>query len=435
MKYKNFNNNKGMALLLAISFLMVMSFLVIEVSYETLVEYSISSKRLHKIQSHYAARGGIDIALLRLNAYQQALSIVDRLPNPSGSNQSGSKLNSEMIEKINMIWNMPFDWPISSSIPIKISTSLKNAILDIEKKSFMKVPFSIRIEPQSTKIDINNLGSISTIIRNGTRRLILAIFNKEKRNNEAFNEKYEDFDFKKVVNNISDWVDANRQSGNGGSESSSSYYDFGREHNKSFTPPNQSFKTLSELHMISGMTDELFEFLYPHITLYGPTGFNINMRENLTKLSQLKIFPSEMTEAISEKIAPEEDDSTSKYFNNRNELMKFLIEERNIDITNNENKFPVQDFPFIFDFEGYFQIMSIGTHRDISSTITTFTYDINLSKKNLKAYLNLEEEIRLREEMKLSPPSPTLSPYFNHNEKSRLPTKPKTPTIVYWREI
>src|SRR5690349_15933091 len=107
------NNNRGMALIMAITCILVISWIAMEVSYDSLVEYNVNVNSLNRLKAYYAARSGVELSLLRIKTYQQA------------SSQFGKQLggNSEMLEQI---WKMPFAWPVP--MPEGLSAVDKDAI-------------------------------------------------------------------------------------------------------------------------------------------------------------------------------------------------------------------------------------------------------------------------------------------------------------------
>ena len=64
-------NQKGLALLLAMFTLTIVSFLAMELSYQTNVEYIVNSQSIQRLKAYYAARSGMELSLLRIKLYSQ----------------------------------------------------------------------------------------------------------------------------------------------------------------------------------------------------------------------------------------------------------------------------------------------------------------------------------------------------------------------------
>ncbi|MCB0411551.1 MAG: hypothetical protein KDD22_03445, partial [Bdellovibrionales bacterium] len=91
-------NNRGMALLMALMAVMLMTFIAMEVSYDTNVEYLIASQQVNRLKAYYAARAGVEISLLRIVIYKQIMATWG----PSlGENKT----------LLDPVWSMPFMWP------------------------------------------------------------------------------------------------------------------------------------------------------------------------------------------------------------------------------------------------------------------------------------------------------------------------------------
>jgi type II secretory pathway component PulK len=88
---------------------------------------------------------------------------------------------------------------------------------------------------------------------------------------ESFSYRYSMEDFDVLLNNILDWIDPDIDSRNGGDETR--YY---QRKTPSYKPRNAPIPTLSELNMIEGMNDEVFELISPMVTVFSGTGINVN---------------------------------------------------------------------------------------------------------------------------------------------------------------
>ena len=88
-------NNRGVALLLALFSVMILTFVAVEISYETTADYLITSKGFSRLKAYYAAKSGVELSLLRIQLFT----------NISGQYGEELKGNEAIIEKI---WNFPF---------------------------------------------------------------------------------------------------------------------------------------------------------------------------------------------------------------------------------------------------------------------------------------------------------------------------------------
>src|SRR5436190_13494903 len=91
-------SERGVALLIAISAVILIAFIAVELSYDAMSEYLIASDDIKRLKAHYAAKAGIEIGLLRIKIYQKVRTqFKDQLQG-----------NTQVIDGI---WKTPFMWP------------------------------------------------------------------------------------------------------------------------------------------------------------------------------------------------------------------------------------------------------------------------------------------------------------------------------------
>lgn len=350
-------NNRGSAILYSVFLLSLLLFIALEISKDSIVEYQSSVNAVKRIQAYYAAKSCTQINLLRIKAYQQAAATIGKsLPDPT---------------MLDMLWQFPLMWPIVP--PDDMSEVNKDDIKNTLKLSTFKHQFSSQITSESGKIDINDLASPSEGIRNKTRDQILTLFTTKLKDDSPFTKKYRNFRFIDLVNDMMDWVDADKVRVDGGSNENSRY----QELRNDFIPPNQPFKTMEELHMVNGMTDEIFEILAPAITLYGGKGINVNYADKPT----LMAIDTQMTEEIVEQILKRRNDpSLGGPFKDQQDFFSF-IGAYGI----NTSDFNEQRVPLYFDYEINFNISCIGVVGNVTREINSVVYDFQKVQSRLKS--------------------------------------------------
>ena len=369
-------NEKGSALLLALFTMMFVLFLANEVTELTLMEYLASSTEVKRVQARATSQACLRLSLLRIKAYQR---MNQRQMGPLGPMLSFAK------PFMDMIWSFPLTWPLT--LPKGMNSVSQSVIQNTMDQSFLKQPFSSSIESLGGKIDINDLGSPSETVKLQTRQQILQIFqtllNGESNDNKKLKEKYESFNFEQLLNNIQDWVDPGLEGLNGGNEATL-YSDLDNEN----MPPNSPFKTMEELHLVSGMTDELYEFLTPHLTLYGPKGVDINSAPRMVLLS---LFPSltleeaqTVVDALLERrqLGPMEGN-----FNNEKEFFEFLSTYMNPE--DFQKQAPLNLF---FSSTINFEISCFGSSGPITQGIRAVVYDAQSVQTRLVNQLKKEKK-------------------------------------------
>jgi general secretion pathway protein K len=364
-------SESGSAIMLAITTVTLVMFLAMEISETTIMEYLTSATEVKKVQAHYAAQACMRLNLLRIKAYQQATRVL------------GDKVPPAQMQMLDMIWQFPLSWP--PSLPEEISSFDSSSIQKTVGGSLLQQQFVSSIASEGGKIDINDLGSPSEALRLKTKAQILQrLQNRVLNGDDTFAERYANFNFEELINNIADWIDDGDESLNGGSEKAY-YTDFRNE----FIPPNRPFKTMQEMHMVAGMTDEIYEILTPQITLYGVKGINVNQAERDVLLSLFNNYDPELAnEIVTEILKRRNNPDLGGPFQDEKEFLGFLGIFIDPDGFNDaENKVPL-----FFGAELNFRVNCIGVSGKMTREIEGVVYNAETVKTRLKEALMKEME-------------------------------------------
>ncbi len=356
-------NEEGSALQLALVTTVLLMFLATEIASESLTQYLIARKEMNRVRAYQAAEACMEINLLRLKLYQFA------------ANSLGEQAPTEMLD---LIWQIPFSWP--PTVPDSTNNIKKGEIQKLVGESLMKQQWIGTIQPEGNKIDINDLGSVSEKIREKTKQSLLQIFTSKIENDEEFNDRWGNFNFEELVNNITDWVDSDSNSLNGGDERG--YY---RDlPDNEYLPPNQSFKTFDELLMVHGMEDEIFALLKERVTIFGVKGININYAEKDVLLGLSPEFTEDVVDELLERRSNPE---LGGPFKNLEAFQSFL-DDMGID----GEEFLNGSIPLIFDPEFNFRLECVGTEDKVARKIVAIVYDFDKVKERLVSFLEKEEQ-------------------------------------------
>lgn len=351
-------NEKGVALLLAIFTFVLVAAISTELLEETQVEYISTSQSINQVKASYAARSGAELALLRVLIYKKARAL------------AGKSLGSSAAI-LDKIWSFPFIWP--PQLPPEATRVDREMLNDALKESLIDAPISSNITSEGAKIDVNALASPSKILAKHTRDMILKIFQNKLENDEDFDRRYRGHNFESLLNHITDWIDEDTESRNGGDERG--YYR--GEFDSDFIPPNQPLKTLGELHMVAEMTDDIFSILAPHITIYGVAGINVNQASK----EVLKLIDPGIDDRIADEILKHiKDEQNGGPFTKLEDFIAFLEKEG---LTLDQEKLQKEGVPLIFDEAINFRIVSTATVGQTSREIVAITYDFDRVKERL----------------------------------------------------
>lgn len=403
-------SQKGIALLLAVFTVVMVTYLVVEISYDTNIEYIVNANSVNRLKAYYAARSGLELSLLRIKLYNKV------------QRQLGKQMGAQS-KLLDLIWSFPFAWPLM--VPDGANEVDKEMIKDTLKESKMDSSYSTTIIDEGSKIDINDLASDSKVIRESTRKLILNIF-ESKLTDQDFQKRNRDVRFEDIVNNLQDWVDADTQSLVRGNESDL-YSDING--GDISLPPNRSFRTVQEIRLVAGMSEEIFNLLKDRVTVFGMKAINPNHASK----DVLKSLDPGITEEIAGEIMKRRDnDDLGGPFKDGQDFCKGdfwgFVEAKGGRI-NPETRDSV---PLKCGQVANFHIKSVGEFGGVMREIEAVVYDIKLGAGVVASQVKKENQTAPAEG---SPPASSGGP------QSQNPTGPTSeplpkgpPRVVYYNE-
>jgi general secretion pathway protein K len=360
-------NQKGSAILFSVFFMSLLMFIALEISKDTVVEYQGSLNTVKRVQAYYAAKACNELSLLRIKTYQQATRSLSGAQTPG----QPQMIDTSMLD---IIWQFPLSWPLVVPTDGDMSIANQEDIKKANNQSTFKHRFSSQISSEGGKIDVNDLASPSKVIREKTRLQILDIFQAKIREQGPFSKKYYNFRFEDLLNHMTDWIDADKNSLMGGDESS--HY---RDMQSQYIPPNQPFKTVDELHMVKMMEDQLYEVLAPNITVYGGKGINVNYAD---KTMLMALDPGITELVVTEILKRRSDINLGGPFKDEKDFFGF-IGGFGVNTTNfNQDKVPLY-----FDPEINFRISCIGLVGNLTREITSIVFDFGKVQSRLRKSL------------------------------------------------
>lgn len=357
------SNQKGVALLMAMASLMMMTFIAMEVQYGTQIEALSANQAINRLKAYYSAKAGVELSLYRILMYRKA------------SGQFGKLLgeNSQLLDKI---WQIPLSWPLPT--PNDMAKVNKDIFDKVLKESSFDGKYVTTIESEESKIDVNDLGSKSKTVAEAAKQKILNIFAQKLKSDEYFKDKYDSYNFETLVNNMIDWVDDDTTGVTSGEERA--LYSEIKETDK--LPPNQPFKTIQELHLVAAMEDTLYDILAPLLTVYGSGAINVNQA---TKEVLMSLDPLMTEEMVGKVIERRGNQPLGGPFKNAEDFYGFL-EQQGLRVADLKQK----NFPLDFTKSVNFRVTSLGSSQNIARKIVAIVYDFDQVKDRLKGQLTTD---------------------------------------------
>jgi general secretion pathway protein K len=383
-------------LILAMFTIVIVSYLATEIAYETNVEYLINAAAVQHVKAYYAARAGVELSLLRIKIYNQVTSQIPA--------QAKGMIKQDLLD---MIWKMPFSWPLT--IPDGVTQLDKDDLKEKAKLSLMDASYMTVISDEGSKIDINGLFSATKPMSDVTHQEILRIFQNKIRDDQKWASNHQDFNPVELVNNIQDWVSFGRQSANGG-DKGSRYANLGEGY-----PPNRGFRTVDEMRLVPGMTEDYFDLLQEQVTVFGMKALNPN---HATKEVLMALDPT-ITSTVADNIIKRRDTiSLGGPYKDANDFWSYVSNEGARVDPNTQKMVPI-----VCDTLYNFRIKSTASYKNSTSEIIAITFD--LQKTAAQVYQSMQGQTGNGQQNQ----QPAGGQQTTQNSPSKGP-----PRIVYWSE-
>lgn len=303
------SNQSGVALFMVMAALTILVIIVTEVSYVAAVNRKMADNAQDQLKAHYLAKSALKLSLLRLSAYQQIKGYLGQagnaVPVPKG-----------LVEKV---WNFPLMFPIPVEIP-GLTLQAKDQITKFQNESGLQGTFTAVIQSRSTGWNINSVietfaksaaqtkpspspsptpppaGGQSNpqatptpnpgatqfdpeAARKALRDFLAQILQNKFVADPDFAEEYRDFNIDEFVDYLYAWVDRKYEGRFGGRET---------------IPPKQApMFSLSELHMVYGVDDKIYDLFAPVLTTSLGQGININTMDAVVLQALIPVINEE----------------------------------------------------------------------------------------------------------------------------------------------
>lgn len=349
------DEQSGIALFMVIAAMSILSLLVTEFSYIAQINQKIAYDGLDQVKAHYLAKSGLKLSLLRLKAYQTLKGITPAALGAGGTAGGGSLLPKSILDKI---WGMPFFYPIPTEL-LQLTQNEKDQIKKFEQASNLDGRFSAVIESESSRYNLNSLlasfspteatpeptekappaggaqppgsggrggskdpgpsptpGSSGSPIpfspeeaRKSLGDYLWQILSSKFESDADFASEYRDYKIEELVDSVAAWADRSYE----------------RKNSSGHDPvpmKRAPFYSTTELHMIPGMDDTLYDIFEPSLTARSTPGININtLKKETLKALVPQMTADELNDFIKYRDSQEEDNA----FKTVDEFYSYLI--------------------------------------------------------------------------------------------------------------
>lgn len=283
----------GMAILVVVATIMVLTVLVTELTYGAQVRFLVAHHQRDRVQAYWLARSGYNIYRLVLAANKDleksgALDQLDAFM-PGASSMIGDAL-WKMLPSLNtglfrMLLSSGGDIEdVDEEVMTEFQQSGRVEVDEdtitysrFSEKTFLEFDgdFSAEVADHESKINVNNMASDAGLIQDSaTGQQLYALMSGED-NDLWFRER--NLDRWELIGNLKDWVDADntRSAGLGGYEDN-----LYNRLDDPYLTKNAPFDSMEEIRLVEGWQDDVFERFGDRLTVYGTGKLNLSNLED-----------------------------------------------------------------------------------------------------------------------------------------------------------
>lgn len=435
-------SESGIALFMVIAAMAMLVPIVAEMTYSIEINSRMAYNSIDNLKAYYLAKAAMKISLVRLRAYTQVKSFVDKPDN---------KQIKDALPKgtLDQIWKMPLIFPLP--IPKSAAMSETDAIKAFEKDSKLPGNYAANISGEGSKLNLNMLlvttaqapaagasgasgaapatgasGSTgATAAATGAsgqaidfapaiEKAVDGLLEQKKNEDREFADVYRNVQGKDVVDAIKYYLKPDQPTSN-------------LPGFKQFKPKLAPFYSLSELHLIPGFDDELYSLIEPSFTVYSTPGLNVNQ---ITKRTLLSLFgPYGMTDPEADEVLRHRDDpDVGQPWTNEDDFYQTINEKSVVgrNLTTVKENFKSAGIQFITD-EQTFKISVLA--------------NVGMSTRRLEAYVTIDTSASNKPAQaqgasgSLAPGVATPPPQNPQTQQDASANKAREVNLIYWRML
>lgn len=323
----------GIALFMVIGAISVLSILGIELAYVAQVNQKLAYDGMDQLKAHYLAKTGLKLSLLRLKAYLNVKKFVDATLKASGGGAAAKSMVPQGL--LDKVWDVPFIYPLPGGLP-GMTPADKERIDAFTKASALEGKFSATITSESSRFNLNSIlrgyaapepspsASASPnpdpsaspsatptfnpdVARNTLKAFLGQLLAARMEEDQNFADSYRDpHMLDDLMDKIVAWADPSYES---------------KTQTREINFKKGPFYSVSELHMIPGMDDDLYDLFAPHLTVARTPGINVN---SITESMLKGLFPLGTKEEIEQFFKDRDSEETDGKFKSEDDFYKYI---------------------------------------------------------------------------------------------------------------
>ena len=292
----------GIALLVAMTTIMLLTVVVTELSYTARVRYVIAVHERERAQAYWVSQTGINIYKLILTANKQmeGNSSMSGAADMFGINlgdalwQMVPVLNTGLMRMLFASGGDMNDIEQEVLDEFKSSGQLSEEIVEESRegslwsdKNFLDFDgdFTAEVTDEDSKLNVSLLGNTMGSVQDSAIGQQLYGMMAGEENDAWFREK--NIDRWDIIANLKDWVDADSMgSGRSGGQEDNLY----NNRDSPYLTKNAPFDTFDEVRLVEGWQDDVMERFGQQLTIHGAGKVNINTSSDEVMIALLKAY-------------------------------------------------------------------------------------------------------------------------------------------------
>ncbi|HEX5036682.1 MAG TPA: hypothetical protein VFX30_05955 [bacterium] len=307
--FKILKNERGVALMLVLGSLLILTTMVVEFAYNAHVGYDLAAAERDRLKSYYLARSGYNLARLELKFEKDIRArYANLLKNMKGSGVTADPLCKQIPLSTGLLKGLAAgqipglggtatagtsgeedsdeDSDAEEKKPPKEAAAEPpkgDAVEGSEEFLSFDGDFAVECDTEERKVNLNvfradPLAGTASAVPGATvpvsayelQKQLLFELMSQKEFQPIFQDKPDEI--RKVINAIADWADrddrVNEAPGVAGGAEDADY-------KGDYKVKNGKYASTAELLLVNGVTDDLFKLLAPQVTVYGDSKINL----------------------------------------------------------------------------------------------------------------------------------------------------------------
>jgi len=305
---KNHQSEKGIAILLVMSAITILTYLLADFTYETKIQKIKAGNQQDRVQARLNAESALNYALAQLRIYREAFNMFEK------NAEAKNYISADVIQGI---FTKPFMYPIPKSKDLSLIQ--RGAVEEFEKNTLIQGqlsvemititgflnPNSLRIPSEKDKKNNENPDDKKNEVDNNDKsseenslpphlymekeliQTLKEAIREKTEEDEAFPDRYPNLSPDLLIKELKFYVNED-----GAYEGPEIGEIQGRYNSKNITPKHAPLVSLSELYLLEGWSDEIVKLIIDRLSVHQVSIIDLN---KMTK-GQLKALFNNLTE-------------------------------------------------------------------------------------------------------------------------------------------